>query len=190
MNTNSNQNHRSGTQQNASSGNQKLSTDQEVERDSSTIPGYELIRRIKQKQIQTGDNSENLLLERLGLTRQYWNSFCNGNRPITTLVSNRKRRKFLAQYLGCSQLEIRILAGDIEPEELITEESDALWLEMERMQGDSRFGMLAAHSQQEWEALPIRYRILIVTLYRTLTDTDMQKILANPPKETGIIEAL
>lgn len=163
------------------------------ERDNTAIPGYDLIRRIKQKQLRSGENSETGLLQRLKLTRQYWNSFCNGTRPITTLVANKRRREFLAQYLGCSQLEIRILAGDIEPEELVAAESDTLWLEIEKMQNDSRWGMLAPSTQQEWEDLPMKARILIVSMYRTITEKDLQKVVAEAqekPAAPQTIESL
>lgn len=160
------------------------------ERDNTTIEGYELIKRIKYALNESGENSETALLQRLRLTRQYWNSFCNGTRPVQALVRNDHRRQFLAQYLGCSQLEIRVLAGEIKPDELVAQESDALWLEMEKMRHDSRWGMLAPSNKDEWDTLPMKYRVLIVSMYRTVTDTDLEKACKQTPDAKAVIEAL
>lgn len=159
-------------------------------RSKRAIPGYDLIRRIKQKQLQLGETSDDALLKRLHLTRQYWNAFCNGTRPVSTLVANKDRREFLAKYLGCSQLEIRLLAGEMEPKELVVAESDILWLEIEKMQQDSRWGMLAPTSQQEWEGLPLKARILIISLYRTITEKDLQNILAEVQENPSAPETI
>lgn len=145
------------------------------ERDNSEIEGYALIRLIKHTQQELGENSDNGLLQKLRLTRPYWNSFCNGTRPVSGLIRNKERREFLSKYLGRSQLELRVLAGDIDPEELVVGDGDALWLEMQRMRNDPRWGMLAPTDKNEWEVLPKKFQILIVSMYRMLTEDQLSE---------------
>lgn len=153
------------------------------ERDNSEIEGYALIRLIKHTQQELGENSDNGLLQKLKLKRPYWNSFCNGTRPISGLIRNKDRREFLAKYLGRSQLELRVLAGDISPEELVTGDGDALWMEMQRMRLDPRWGMLAPIDKTEWEALSKKFQILIVSMYRMLTEDQLSKTYAQTQEE-------
>ena len=153
------------------------------DRDNSEIEGYALIRLIKHTQQELGENSDNGLLSKLRLTRPYWNSFCNGTRPVSGLIRNKERREFLAKYLGRSQLELRVLAGDIDPEELVTGDGDALWLEMQRMRLDPRWGMLAPIDKTEWEVLSKKFQILIVSMYRMLTEEQLNQTYAQTKEE-------
>jgi hypothetical protein len=160
------------------------------DRDNTQIPGYELIRRMKSRLMESGENSEARMIEALGLTRQYWNSFCNGHRPVETLIRNRDRLFWIADFLGTSALEVRMAAGDITPEELIAANGNPLWLEMEKIKKDPRWAMIAPVNEVEWNQLPPKIRILIVSLYQTVTQRDIKDAMGAKAKKQPTVETL
>lgn len=161
------------------------------ERDNTQIPGYELIKRMKERLLESGENSETRMIECLGLTRQYWNSFCNGHRPVETLIRNKDRLFWIADFLGCSALDVRVWAGDVSVEELWSNKANPLWLEVQKLQQDPRWKMLAPQTESEWNELPSKTKLLIVGLYRTLTETDIKReVKKKNTKPTTTVESL
>lgn len=151
-------------------------------RDNNFIKGYPLVKKMKTRALEIGENSDAWIIESLGITRGYWNSLCNGHRAISGLVAGESaaaqgRRKWVAELLNCSELEIRVLAGDIGTEEMVAANTNALWLEMEKVKLDPRWRMFAPENETEWDALPINIKILLVGLYREITDRDIKKTI-------------
>lgn len=140
----------------------------------SEIEGYELLKRIRDRLNQLGGDAEQQMLDCLGLQRTYWNAFCNGHRPMSSLIRHKQRRDWIAEFLEVPPITLRIWAGDIGEDELHTISQDALWLEMERARKDNRFNMLTPKSKAEWEALPSNIKLLFVSMYRTITERDLE----------------
>jgi hypothetical protein len=139
----------------------------------SQIEGYELLKRIRGRLNELGGDAEQQMLDCLGLQRTYWNAFCNGHRPISGLIRHKERRDWLAEFLGVPPITLRIWAGDIGEDELHSTGQDALWLEMERARKDIRFNVLTPKSKAEFDKLPANIKLLMVTMYRTITEHDL-----------------
>jgi hypothetical protein len=113
------------------------------------------------------------MLDCLGLQRTYWNAFCNGHRPISGLIRHKERRDWLAEFLGVPPITLRIWAGDIGEDEPPFDWPRPLWLEMERARKDIRFNVLTPKSKAEFDKLPANIKLLMVTMYRTITEHDL-----------------
>jgi hypothetical protein len=150
----------------------------------SQIEGCELLKRIRGRLNELGGDAEQQMLDCLGLQRTYWNAFCNGHRPISGLIRHKERRDWLAEFLGVPPITLRIWAGDIGEDELHSTGQDALWLEMERARKDIRFNVLTPKSKAEFDKLPANIKLLMVTMYRTITEhdlSDQKKALRRKP---------
>jgi hypothetical protein len=150
----------------------------------SQIEGYELLKRIRGRLNELGGDAEQQMLDCLGLQRTYWNAFCNGHRPISGLIRHKERRDWLAEFLGVPPITLRIWAGDIGEDELHSTGQDALWL------GDGtraqRYPLQRADAEveSEFDKLPANIKLLMVTMYRTITEhdlSDQKKALRRKP---------
>jgi len=133
-----------------------------------TVPGYPLIRALRARLLEIGENSDEVILEKLGLVRSTWNQMLNGSRNVATLTNDARKLKWLADFLGMPPLAVRVLANDVQVEELKVQLSidDRLRLVAQQLSGDPIWAMYAPQNlAKEWDTLPLKTRMLIAELY-------------------------
>jgi len=132
------------------------------------VPGNALLRAIREEQLARGENTDDAVREGLGLTVSGWNNIINGSRDIRTLATRPGQLRWLANYLRMPPVAIRIMAGEMEIDELQVEVGldDRLRLTAEALRKDPVWAVYAPHNiKKEWDTLPLKIRMLIKALY-------------------------
>lgn len=148
------------------------------------VPGNALLRAIREEQLRRGENSDEPILEGLGLTRSAWNNIINGGRDIRTLAANPGRLHWIANYIGMPAIAVRVMAGEMPVADLKVGVSldDRLRLTAEQLRLDPVWSVYAPHNvEQEWDTLPLKARMLIKALY----DAERERIFQWTLENTG-----
>lgn len=134
-----------------------------------TVVGQRLIDLIRKTLIDRG-LPERHMVALLGVSQSYWHSLANGHRSLQALSKEKLQR--LATFLELPLIQVCVLAGQFTAEDFVV--ARGLDEELERrvaaMRSDARWLALAP-TQQEWAALPLKVRMLVVALYESGGDT-------------------
>lgn len=135
-------------------------------KDTSTpraVVGQRLIDLIRKTLIDRG-LPERHMVELLGVSQSYWHSLTNGHRSLQALSKQKLQR--LASFLGLPLIQVCVLTDQFTAEDFVV--ARGLDEELERvaaaLRADARWLALAP-TQQEWAALPLKVRMLVVALY-------------------------
>lgn len=141
--------------------------EKETENKWSKIPGYPLIKRLRERQLELGNFPDELFFENLQITQTSWNAFENGSRNIATLTRHEGRLMWMASFLNVAPITVRVLAGSINVEEFAMANSleDRLQDVRREINNDPAFAVFT-HDPQTWDRLPLRTRLLIACLYQ------------------------
>lgn len=132
------------------------------------VPGNALLRAIREEQLARGDNTDDMIRDGLGLTQSAWNNIINGSRDIRTLATRTGQLRWLANYLRIPPVAVRVMAGEMEIDELQVDVGldDRLRLTAEALRKDPVWAVYAPHNiAKEWDTLPLKARMLIKALY-------------------------
>lgn len=135
----------------------------------SKVPGYALIKRLREKQLELGDFPDELFFKNLEITHTAWNNFLNGTRNIATLTRHPGRLKWMASFLNLPPIAVRVLAGDINVDEFAVPINldERLRSVIKELNQDPMWAVFAHESlESEWDTLPLKTRMLIVSLYQ------------------------
>lgn len=141
-----------------------------------TIPGYALIKRIRQRRLDL-DITDGLYVGRkLGLTDSAWRNILNGHRNIASLCNDPAKLKWLSEFLNLPPYAVRVLAGDAQLSDLVVhiDLDDRLREVIGRINKDPKWSVFAHEPiSTKWDTLPLETRLLIATLYESKQDTVM-----------------
>ncbi len=148
------------------------------------VPGNALLRAIREELLARGENTDDMVIEGLGLTRSGWNNIINGSRDIRTLAERPGQLMWLSNFLGLPPVAVRVMAGEMQIEELTVNVSldDRLRLTAEALRKDPVWAVYAPHNiEKEWDTLPLKIRMLIKALY----DSECNRTYTWAVEETG-----
>lgn len=146
------------------------------------VPGYALLHAILDEKARRGENSYTGIIEGLEINQTSWNNIINGSRDMRTLASHPGRRRWLANYLGIPPIAVRVLAGETPISDFTVDVSldDRLRLTAQELRDDPVWAVYAPQdTDAEWDALPLKIRILIKALYDSEKDRIYQWALGN-----------
>lgn len=137
-------------------------------RDNWQVPGYALIRLIREEQLARGHNTDEEIIDGLEISQSHWNATVNGSRQIKGLLTNPARVQWIATYIGKPPIVVRVLAEEIPVEDLVVNFNldDRLRQTAKELRDDPLWATLAPNNiAKEWDVLPLKARMLIKALY-------------------------
>lgn len=127
------------------------------------------------REAETRGWDSDMVIKELGLSRAYFISLTNRNKPTNGLSLSYCRA--IAKYLHRSVAEVELLAGVKEPADFFAEDDiDAsLTVAYRQMQVDPAVNHMMTFELSEWVAMPQAAKIMMTTLYYQLTGKSLLK---------------